>query len=101
MDTSDSSTSTPHDPPLEDERLPTFEEVEHASSSGEARPLIEFTETIPGRGGEEPPPEFTPYEAEFTRDGNGDIISHDAHLNTDGNVHSLGFTRELLIKRLL
>ena len=34
-------------------------------------------------GGEEPPPEFTPYEAEFSVSGN-EIISHDPHLNEDG-----------------
>ncbi|PCH33679.1 hypothetical protein WOLCODRAFT_135258 [Wolfiporia cocos MD-104 SS10] len=37
-------------------------------------------------GGEEPPPEFTPYEAEYFVDGNGDIVSHDPHLNQDGEA---------------
>ncbi|KAI8995676.1 hypothetical protein BD414DRAFT_480231 [Trametes punicea] len=36
-------------------------------------------------GGEEPPPEFTPYEAEFFISG-GEIISHDPHLNQDGEA---------------
>ena len=35
-------------------------------------------------GGEEPPPEFTPYEAEHFATSSGDIISHDKHLNEDG-----------------
>lgn len=36
------------------------------------------------QGGEEPPPEFTPYEAEFFVSGDsGDIVSHDRHLNQD------------------
>ena len=36
-------------------------------------------------GGEEPPPDFTPYEAEFFVSGSaGDIVSHDPHLNADG-----------------
>ena len=39
-------------------------------------------DTFPA-GGEEPP-EFTPYEAEHWVSGNGDIISHDPHLNEDG-----------------
>lgn len=34
--------------------------------------------------GEELPPEFVPYQAEFFIDENGWIISHDAHLNEDG-----------------
>ncbi|CDO71608.1 hypothetical protein BN946_scf184911.g78 [Trametes cinnabarina] len=36
-------------------------------------------------GGEEPPPNFTPYEAEFFI-SNGEIISHDPHLNRDGEA---------------
>jgi len=39
------------------------------------------------QGGEEPPPEFTPYEAEFFVSGDsGDIVSHDRHLNQDGEA---------------
>ena len=34
-------------------------------------------------GGEEPP-QFTPYEAEHWESRNGEIISHDPHLNEDG-----------------
>lgn len=38
-------------------------------------------------GGEEPPPEFAAYEAEFFISGR-DIVSHDPHLNQDGkSVH--------------
>lgn len=33
---------------------------------------------------EEPPPEFALYEAEHFDVGNGNIVSHDPHLNTDG-----------------
>ncbi|KAI1797930.1 hypothetical protein LXA43DRAFT_877356 [Ganoderma leucocontextum] len=36
-------------------------------------------------GGEEPPPEFTPYEAEFFVSGK-EIVSHDPHLNEDGEA---------------
>ena len=32
----------------------------------------------------EPPPEFSPYHAECFEVGNGDVVSHDSHLNTDG-----------------
>lgn len=31
-----------------------------------------------------PPPEFTPFNAEFEVQNGGDIISHDPHLNDDG-----------------
>lgn len=33
---------------------------------------------------EEPPPEFTPYEAKCLITGDGSVVSHDAHLNKDG-----------------
>lgn len=36
------------------------------------------------QGGEEPPPEFTPYEAQHWVNADGDIVSHDPHLNEDG-----------------
>lgn len=38
-------------------------------------------------GGEEPPPEFTPYEAEYELTDDGDTVSHDPHLNEDGTCH--------------
>ncbi|KAG7450545.1 uncharacterized protein BT62DRAFT_927823 [Guyanagaster necrorhizus] len=34
----------------------------------------------------DPPPEFTPYHAEYFDTGNGDIVSHDPHLNSDGEA---------------
>jgi len=34
----------------------------------------------------EPPPSFSPYVAEFSLTGTGDVISHDPHLNTDGEA---------------
>ncbi|CAL1695717.1 unnamed protein product [Somion occarium] len=34
-------------------------------------------------GGEDPPPDFAPYEAEYFVTSIGDIISHDEHLNED------------------
>ncbi|KAJ7169860.1 hypothetical protein C8R46DRAFT_994363 [Mycena filopes] len=37
-------------------------------------------------GGELPPPAFTPYEAECFKTGSGSIVSHDPHLNTDGEA---------------
>ncbi|KAF8078651.1 hypothetical protein FPV67DRAFT_69073 [Lyophyllum atratum] len=35
---------------------------------------------------DERPPSFTPYEAEFFHNSDGDIISHDHHLNEDGEA---------------
>lgn len=38
-------------------------------------------------GGEEPPPDFAPYEAEFFYAGSAeDVVSHDKHLNEDGEL---------------
>lgn len=37
--------------------------------------------------GEDPPPEFTPYKAEYELTDDGDIVSHDPHLNEDGTCH--------------
>ncbi|KAL0951227.1 hypothetical protein HGRIS_007948 [Hohenbuehelia grisea] len=45
-----------------------------------------INESIPVPGGEEAPPQFTPYEAEFFEVGDGDIVSHDPHLNSDGEA---------------
>ncbi|KAF7347856.1 hypothetical protein MVEN_01543200 [Mycena venus] len=62
-------------PPFQDEPSPP---------SGMLIDLSDSTEVIPG--GEEPPPEFTPYEAECFNTGSGNIVSHDPHLNTDGEA---------------
>jgi len=42
----------------------------------------------------EPPPPFTPYEAEFFESSDGDIISHDHHLNEDGSSFSCLSSRQ-------
>ncbi|KAG9227239.1 hypothetical protein CCMSSC00406_0004222 [Pleurotus cornucopiae] len=39
-----------------------------------------------GHSDEELPPAFTPYEAEYFTVGDGDIVSHDPHLNSDGEA---------------
>lgn len=57
---------------------PSFEEsVGHVVVS-----FDDAVDTFPAGG--EDPPEFTPYEAEYLVSGNGDIVSHDPHLNEDG-----------------
>ncbi|KAJ6519792.1 hypothetical protein C8R45DRAFT_952748 [Mycena sanguinolenta] len=71
--TAEPSRSAP--PPFQDEPTPP---------SGILIDFSDSTEVIPG--GEEPPPEFTPYEAECFNTGSGDIVSHDAHLNSDGEA---------------
>ncbi|KAJ7244773.1 hypothetical protein B0H12DRAFT_1128727 [Mycena haematopus] len=62
-------------PPFQDEPTPP---------SGMLIDFSDSSEVIPG--GEEPPPEFTPYEAECFNTGSGNIVSHDAHLNHDGEA---------------
>ncbi|TFK57098.1 hypothetical protein OE88DRAFT_1619530 [Heliocybe sulcata] len=58
---------------------PSFEEtIGHVA--------INIDETYVPEGGEQPPPNFTPYEAEFMISGSGVVISHDAHLNQDGEA---------------
>jgi hypothetical protein len=58
---------------------PSFEE-------SAAHLVVTFNDTADAfpEGGEEPPPDFTPYEAEHWVSWGGDIISHDPHLNEDG-----------------
>lgn len=43
-------------------------------------------------GGEDPPPEFTPYEADYEMSDDGDVVSHDPHLNEDGTSHIAPYT---------
>lgn len=47
--------------------------------------LLEGEEANWPQYGEEQPPEFTPYAAEHFVTSSGDVISHDPHLNEDGN----------------
>lgn len=44
----------------------------------------EGTDAVFPQGGEEPPPSFTPYKAEYFVAKDGNVISHDPHLNQDG-----------------
>lgn len=54
---------------------------------GESHHLLgAFTDVPPGHHSDMPPPDFAPYEAEHFGIANGDIVSHDPHLNTDGCV---------------
>lgn len=57
-------------PPLDDAQAPKY--TERA-----------FENVYIPPGGEEPPPDFTPYEAEYFISGK-EIVSHDPHLNEDG-----------------
>jgi hypothetical protein len=62
-----------------DEPPPAFE------AGGDPIPL-NFADDYSAPGGEPPPPEFSPYEAEYFRTSSGNIVSHDPHLNEDGKV---------------
>ncbi|KAI0801209.1 hypothetical protein C8Q74DRAFT_1190515 [Fomes fomentarius] len=59
-------------PPLDDAEAPKY--TERA-----------FENVYIPPGGEEPPPDFTPYEAEYFISGK-EIVSHDSHLNEDGEA---------------
>ncbi|KAJ7706210.1 hypothetical protein B0H17DRAFT_616644 [Mycena rosella] len=78
--------------PAYKQQQPSQEELLPAASSSapppfqDEPPLIDFSDAIPGPGGEEPPPVFTPYEAECFNTGSGNIVSHDQHLNSDGEA---------------
>ncbi|KAK0245724.1 hypothetical protein EDD85DRAFT_29238 [Armillaria nabsnona] len=63
-----SSVPSPPSPPP-----PPFDEHNHL--------LIDFDDEH-----DDPPPEFAPYHAEYFDTGNGNIVSHDPHLNTDGEA---------------
>ncbi len=62
---------------------PTFEE---SVADRPLNPELAHTDVFVPPGGEEPPPEFTPYEAEYFVSGGGNIVSHDPHLNQDGEL---------------
>lgn len=81
--------SYPQPPPGAPNGAPSSEGTwQPAPPPGEPLPYTE--DPIEGvyipRGGEEPPPEFTAYEAEFFQKGDG-IVSHDKHLNEDGEPY--------------
>jgi len=65
---------------------PTQQEWPTPSQSSETEHLLNdvggSTSLIP----DEPPPSFTTYAAEFFLDSNDDVVSHDHHLNTDGEA---------------
>ncbi|KAG6857537.1 hypothetical protein H0H87_000136 [Tephrocybe sp. NHM501043] len=77
----DTAVSSEQDPLLANgensEPPPPFSDVNQAGPShlsiGSAAPL-------------ESPPEFALYDADYFEAGNGDIISHDPHLNSDGEA---------------
>lgn len=68
-----------HNVPLEPP--PTFAE---SAADKALNAELASSEVFVPLGGEEPPPEFTPYEAEFFLAGAQDVVSHDKHLNEDG-----------------
>ncbi|KAK0208237.1 hypothetical protein DFS33DRAFT_1411054 [Desarmillaria ectypa] len=68
-----SSVTSPPSPPTPP---PPFQDVAEGTHL-----LIDFDNEPPQ---DEPPPEFAPYYAEYSDTGNGNIVSHDPHLNSDG-----------------
>lgn len=64
--------------------------------------VLDFVNEARGNvsNGEDLPPEFTPYQADFCVAKNGWIISHDSHLNEDGITFevvptAIGLTHDL------
>lgn len=71
--------STNFDPP------PSFEESAADQVAGKYGSHFTEPDVFVPLGGEEPPPEFTPYDAKYFVSGSSeDIVSHDRHLNEDG-----------------
>lgn len=71
------STTIPDVPP------PSFEE---SVADRPINPELAHTDIFVPTGGEEPPPDFTPYDADYFVSGSGSIVSHDPHLNEDGEL---------------
>lgn len=74
MELSSNAASSSEQPP------PSFEEA----SSSSAHLLVTEDQPLLGASTEEPPPDFAPYDAAYQIDKQGNIISHDSHLNEDG-----------------
>ncbi|KAG9043922.1 hypothetical protein FS837_008982 [Tulasnella sp. UAMH 9824] len=66
---------------------PEFEPVVETMGGDELRP-VQWDDPLPGPSGHppEPPPDFSLYEAETKEDDDGNVFSHDHHLNTDGEA---------------
>ncbi|KZS96019.1 hypothetical protein SISNIDRAFT_483424 [Sistotremastrum niveocremeum HHB9708] len=76
MELSSNAASSSEQPP------PSFEEA----SSSSAHLLVTEDQPLLGASTEEPPPDFAPYDAAYQIDKQGNIISHDSHLNEDGEA---------------
>lgn len=100
----DASGSNPPPPPFDASQL--AHELVHISGT-EATPLIHAAPPDDQALG--PPPEFTPYNAEYFALDNLDVVSHDPHLSSDGSFlythpnHYMGslYTGEALYRFLL
>ncbi len=70
--------------------LPSNLPAPHPSTQAPPPPFQEVGSSLMGEEviyphyGEEQPPDFTPYEAKSFTTGDGDVVSHDPHLNEDG-----------------
>lgn len=77
---------------VDDKRRPS-QQASHATSSSQQSNETELLLSDIGTNDaatalfpDEPPPSFAPYTAEFWHIGNDDVVSHDPHLNTDGEA---------------
>ena len=55
-----------------------------SSPPDQFHPELANTDRFIPSGGEEPPPEFEPYDTEYEVTSGGCVVSHDTHLNQDG-----------------
>ena len=79
LDLQGASSSNVQDPPppFEDNALRQVPDVLNDLSPHIYVPPADTT-------GEEPPPDFELYEADYRQESDGTIVSHDPHLNEDG-----------------
>ncbi|RDB28470.1 hypothetical protein Hypma_015550 [Hypsizygus marmoreus] len=63
---------------------PPFEDVEHASGSHQLVDFSQNNQLVVASA--EAPPDFALYEADYFETGSGNLVSHDPHLNTDGEA---------------
>lgn len=76
--------------PFTDQPPPPFEE---RPTEPQEHLLIDLAENYHSTSdldsNSEPPPDFSPYHADYFETDSGDVVSHDPHLNTDGTPYTL------------
>ena len=86
--------------PVSPQQYPSFVPQQPMSPGvAPSQPSFDFSKTdelfVPP-GGEISPPTFTPYDAKFFTNSHGDIVTHDPHLNEDGELFPCSLCRPVL-----